>query len=98
MKKLLINGLIFLALALIVFAVVFNIYRLFSVAIIDDEAAASLDTEESLTEEKAIVEETGVKVSVGNATKTNTTKTNTSSSKTTNTSDEDVSDFLSSLE
>lgn len=100
MKKLVINGLIILVCAVIAFAVIFNIYRLFSVSMIDEEVAASLETEEPLAEEKIIVEETAVKVSVSNATKTTTSTSKATPSKntTTNTSDEDVSEFLSSLE
>ena len=98
-KKLLINGLLVLVFVALFIALVLALSRLRAV----DETEASVDEvtagqEAALTEEIAIVEQTAVKVNVGNSTntsKTITSKTNTS--KTTAHADEDVDAFLNGL-
>lgn len=105
MKKLLINGLLILVFIALIVAVVMGLSKLRVVDTSDAEVDSLLEgQEQAVADEKAVQEQTAVKVSVTNtsANKTNTSKSTTSSSskttsKTDSSADGDIDDFLSEI-
>ncbi len=105
MKKLLINGLLILVFISLIVAVVMGLSKLRAVDTSDAEVDSLLEgQEQAVADEKAVQEQTAVKVSVSNTStnKTNTSKTTTTSktgsSKTdSSTANEDIDDFLNEL-
>lgn len=105
MKKLLINGLLILVFIALIVAVVMGLSKLRAVDASDAEVDSLLEgQEQAVADEKAVQEQTAVKVSVTNTSKTNTSKSTTTSSSSTTTSqtdssaDGDIDDFLNELE
>ena len=109
MRKLLINGLLILVFIALIVAVVMGLSKLRAVDTSDAEVDSLLEgQEQAVADEKAVQEQTAVKVSVSNTStnKTNTSKTTTTTSKTStsssktdssNTADDDIDDFLNEL-
>ncbi len=107
MKKLLINGLLILVFISLIVAVVMGLSKLRAVDTSDAEVDSLLEgQEQAVADEKAVQEQTAVKVSVTNtsANKTNTPKSTTTTSKTSTTSSKtdssangDIDDFLNEL-
>jgi len=90
MKKLIINGLLLFVVILLILAIIWGLSRLRAVDEKEQQVQESIEQQsEELTEQKTVVEQTQVKVNVGNTTNT------TNASKTT-TNDQDVNDFLMS--
>ena len=86
MKKLLINGLLILIFIILIIAIVMGFSKLRAVDSSDAEVDSLLDGQEkAVADEKAVQEQTAVKVSVSNT------------SKTSSSSDADIDDFLSEL-
>ena len=108
MKKLIINGLLILVFVVLITAVIMGLSKLRAVDETEEQTADMIASQESaIAEEKAIQEETAVKVTVLNATNTSSSDSSKTSSKTsstsstsekTTTSDSDVDDFLNSLD
>lgn len=106
MKKLLINGLLILVFITLIVALILGLSKLRAVDTSDAEVDSLLDEQEqAIANEKAVQEQTAVKVSVTatSANKTNTSKSTTTSSsskttsKTDSSADEDIDDFLNEL-
>lgn len=100
MKKLLINGLLILVFIALLVAVIMGLSKLRAVDTSDAEVDDLIEgQEQAVADEKAVQEQTAVKVSVSNTTanKTNTSKTTTSNSKSTSSKTADIDDFLNEL-
>lgn len=90
MKKLIINSLLILVFVVLLIAVLMGLSKLRAVDETEEKTAEMIAGQESaVAQEKAIQEETTVKVTVSNA-------TNSSQKKTTS-SDSDVDDFLNEI-
>ena len=108
MKKLLINGMLILVFIILIIAVIMALSRLRAVDETESNVNEMMQTQDqALAEEKEIVEQTAVKVNVGNTTSTMATnaskttatenKNTTTAAKTTSSNDTDVNEFLNSL-
>ena len=111
MRKLLINGLLILVFIALIVAVVMGLSKLRAVDTSDAEVDSLLEgQEQAVADEKAVQEQSAVKVSVSNTstnntntskststTKTTTSKISSSSSKTDASANGDIDDFLNEL-
>ncbi|MFA6888166.1 MAG: hypothetical protein WC254_01595 [Candidatus Woesearchaeota archaeon] len=91
MKKLIINGLLVIVIILIIGAIIWGFSRLRAVDEKEQQIQENIEEQsENLAEQKTVVEQTQVKVNIGNTTNT----TNTSKPTTT---DQDVNEFWNDI-